>query len=96
MVLSPITVNESAEAVIRANIFQHQNIAMVTEEGMVELVSEDDQLDTQQDKLFTTAAQQMMVCLYKNQLMHIFLRVAMLTLSINSCVQEFLSVGGCL
>jgi glycerone phosphate O-acyltransferase len=39
------------------------------------------------------AAQHLILTLYKNQLMHIFVRVAMVTLSINSCTEETLAMS---
>ncbi|KAH3844317.1 hypothetical protein DPMN_086575 [Dreissena polymorpha] len=81
-------VNESAEAVIRHNIFTHKNIATVTEDNVVELIAEDTSLTQNQDPLFTSAAQEMMVCLYRNQLLNVFVRVALIAIPINSCVQE--------
>ena len=41
----------------------------------------------------TSAAQEMMVCLYRNQLLNVFVRVAMITIPINSCVRDTLPIG---
>ena len=88
-----LAVNESAEAVIRHNIYTHKNIARVTEDGIVELVVEDGTVNQEQDQLMTSAAQEMMVCLYRNQLLNVFVRVAMITIPINSCVRDTLPIG---
>ena len=77
---------------MRHNIFTHQNIARITEDGLVELV-EDVGVTQSQDPLMTSAAQEMMVCLYRNQLINVFVRVALIAIPINACTQETLSVG---
>lgn len=87
------TVNESAEAVIRHNIFTHKNIASVMEDNVVELIADDTSLTQNHDPLFTSAAQEMMVCLYRNQLLNMFVRVALIAIPINSCVQETLPLS---
>lgn len=87
------TVNESAEAVIRHNIFIHKNIARVTADDIVELVADDILTNQEQDKLMTSAAQEMMVCLYRNQLLNVFVRVALIAIPINSCVRDKLPLG---
>lgn len=87
-------VNESAEAVIRHNIFTHKNIAHITAEDIVELVAVDDTLVNQTgDNLMTSAAQEMMVCLYRNQLLNVFVRVALIAIPINTCVQDTFPVS---
>lgn len=83
-------VNESSEAVIRHSVYQHKNIATITEEDNVELVTDDLAIVQGQDKLMTSAAQNMMVCLYRNQLLNVFVRVAMIAIPINTCVNETL------
>ena len=85
--------NESADAVIRHSVYQHKNIAMITEDDNVELITDDIALVQGQDKLMTSAAQNMMVCLYRNQLLNVFVRVAMVAIPINSCVNDRLAVG---
>lgn len=89
-----ISVNESAEAIIRHNVYTHKNIARVTDDEIVELVSDDSKLVNQTgDNLMTQAAQELMVCLYRNQLLNVFVRVALVAIPINSCVQDVLSLG---
>ena len=85
--------NESSEAVIRHSVYQHKNIATITEEDNVELVTDDLAIVQGQDKLMTSAAQNMMVCLYRNQLLNVFVRVAMIAIPINTCVNETLPLG---
>ena len=45
--------NESAEAVIRHNVYQHKNIATITVDDNVELLTDDTALVEGQDKLMT-------------------------------------------
>lgn len=66
---------------------------MITEEDIVELITDDAALVESQDKLMTSAAQNMMVCLYRNQLLNVFVRVAMIAIPINSSVNDTLPVG---
>ena len=66
---------------------------MITEDDNIELITDDTALVEGQDKLMTSAAQNMMVCLYRNQLLNVFVRVAMVAIPINSCVNDRLSIG---
>ncbi|KAL4237809.1 hypothetical protein ACF0H5_002521 [Mactra antiquata] len=87
-------VNETAEAIVHHNVFTHKNIAKITEDGIVELVSDDSMLvDKNGDNLMTQAAQELMVCLYRNQLLNVFVRVAMVAIPINSCVKDTLLIA---
>jgi len=96
---SPLTisylfsVNESAEAVLRHNIFTHKNIATITADDMVELVPDDTTVAKADDSLMTSAAQEMMVCLYRNQLLNVFVRVALVAIPVNSCPEETLPLS---
>lgn len=40
-----------------------------------------------------SAAQHMVLTLYRNQLMHVFVRIAMVTISINACPNDTLDIG---
>ncbi|KAK3576755.1 hypothetical protein CHS0354_014568 [Potamilus streckersoni] len=85
-------VSETPETVLRASVSHHGNIVQITADDMVELIVEDPTITSNQDKLMTSGAQQLMLCLYKNQLMHIFVDVAMIAISINSCAQDTLHI----
>ncbi|XP_067681176.1 dihydroxyacetone phosphate acyltransferase-like [Haliotis asinina] len=85
--------NENAENIIRANIVLHKNIVCVTSEDVVELMAVTiPPTVRRQDELMMTAAQHLMLSLYRNQLMHVFVRVALIAVCINSCEEPTLSV----
>ncbi|XP_041353504.1 dihydroxyacetone phosphate acyltransferase-like isoform X2 [Gigantopelta aegis] len=78
--------NENADAVIRASLLLHKNIVTVTSDDVVELLQMTlPATSAKQDQLMTSAAQTLLLSLYRNQLLHVFVRVAMISLSINSC-----------
>ena len=49
-----LSVNESAKAVIRHNVYQHKNIATITVDDNVELLTDDTTLLEGLDKLMTS------------------------------------------
>lgn len=85
--------NETADAVIRSTLALHKNIAEVDSEDIIHLLEIQHPTRGSQDELMQAAAQHLILTLYKNQLMHIFVRVAMVTLSINSCTEETLATN---
>ncbi|XP_063426368.1 dihydroxyacetone phosphate acyltransferase-like [Mytilus trossulus] len=85
--------NESADAVLRSTLALHKNIAEVDSEDVVHLLEIQHPTRGSQDELMQAAAQHLIITLYKNQLMHIFVRVSMVTLSINSCTEETMSMN---
>lgn len=85
--------NETADAVIRSTLALHKNIAEVDSEDIIHLLEIQHPTRGSQDELMQAAAQHLILTLYKNQLMHIFVRVAMVTLSINSCTEETLATS---
>lgn len=85
--------NESADAVLRSTLALHKNIAEVDSEDVVHLLEIQHPTRGSQDELMQAAAQHLIITLYKNQLMHIFVRVSMVTLSINSCTEETMSMS---
>ncbi|XP_052769101.1 dihydroxyacetone phosphate acyltransferase-like isoform X2 [Mya arenaria] len=86
-------VNESGEAVLKHNIYIHKNIARLSADHIVELIADDSAAQQSDDHLMTSAAMEMMVCLYRNQLLNVFVRVALITIPINSCDKETLPIS---
>lgn len=83
--------NESAETIIRSTLNLHKNIVRVTDEDIVELLAmEPPGHHYKQDELMQAAAQHLILSLYRNQMMHVFVRVSLIALSINSCTQDIL------
>ncbi|XP_059144177.1 dihydroxyacetone phosphate acyltransferase-like [Physella acuta] len=86
--------SESAESVLRANIKLHENIVRVTEDDVVELVRVAPPSHAKAtDTLMITAGQHLMLSLYRNHILHVFVRPAMIAISVNTCSEEKLSIG---
>lgn len=93
--------NESAEMVIRASLVMHPNIVSITNDDVVHLLhlplpavqGRTTQQAVQRVTVMQTAAQHIMLSLYRNQIMHVFIRSAMIALAVNSCKEEQLSLG---
>ena len=94
--------NESAEAIIRHSLALHSNIVGINSDGIVTLLQitpptsqgrTASQQHVQQFTVMQNAAQHIMLSLYRNQTMHVFLRPALISLAINSCKEEELSLG---
>ncbi|XP_064601492.1 dihydroxyacetone phosphate acyltransferase-like [Liolophura sinensis] len=89
---------EVAETVIKSNIEFHKNLVTINEKQIVELLRPEQTTEgrtapaSQQDRLMESAAQQIMVSLYRNQLAHVFIRVAMVTIPINASNQDSMSL----
>ena len=65
----------------------------VTPDDLIQLVSVAAPHQKDQDELMQLAAQHMVLTLYRNQLMHVFVRIAMVTISINACPNDTLELG---
>lgn len=65
----------------------------MTPEDVIQLVSVAAPHQKGQDELMQSAAQHMVLTLYRNQLMHVFVRIAMVTISINACPNDTLDIG---
>lgn len=85
--------NETADDIIRSALFLHKNFVQVTPEDVIHLVSVAAPHQKGQDELMQSAAQHMVLTLYRNQLMHVFVRIAMVTISINACPNDTLDIG---
>lgn len=85
--------NETADDIIRSALFLHKNFVEVTPEDVIQLVSVAAPHQKGQDELMQSAAQHMVLTLYRNQLMHVFVRIAMVTISINACPNDTLDIG---
>jgi glycerone phosphate O-acyltransferase len=85
--------NESAESVLRENVKLHQNIVHVTEDDVVELVRFAPPAHAKAtDSLMITAGQHLMLSLYRNHILHVFVRPALIAISVNTCNEDKLSV----
>ena len=97
-----VAVNESAEAIIRHSLALHPNIVGISNDDVVTLLQISSpashgrmpaQQQVQEFAVMQNAAQHIMLSLYRNQAIHVFLRSAMVSLAINSCKEEELSLG---
>ncbi|RUS83045.1 hypothetical protein EGW08_009184 [Elysia chlorotica] len=85
--------SESAESVLRANLKLHQNIVRVSQEDVVELVRVAPPVHAKAtDALMITAGQHLMLSLYRNHILHVFVRPAMIAISVNTCNEDKLSI----
>jgi glycerone phosphate O-acyltransferase len=85
--------SESADDIIRSALNLHRNFVQVTPDDLILLVSvvAPHQKGTQ-DELMQSAAQHLVLTLYRNQLLHVFVRIAMVSISINACPRDTLSI----
>lgn len=88
--------NTSPESVVRHYLSLHTNILSITDDRIVpKLVRPSHVRDAkvQDDSVMHNAATNIILGSYRNQLMHVFVRVAMVALSVNGCLQETMSMG---
>lgn len=81
--------HEPAETVIQESLKIHKNLVTVNSMDIVEMRQAERKGS---DSLMDTAAHHLMLASYRNQLMHVFVRVALITLPINACTQDTLSL----
>ncbi|PVD26429.1 hypothetical protein C0Q70_14106 [Pomacea canaliculata] len=89
-------VNESAETMLRASLALHHNIISINNDDVIQLqvappIVRGNAVQ-QHVAVMQTAAQHVMLSMYRNQIIHVFIRPAMIALSINSCRGEELSL----
>lgn len=86
--------NTSPDSVVRHYLGLHTNILAVSDDMvMPRLVQPSAHVKVQNDHVMLNAATNIILSSYRNQLMHVFVRVAMVSLSINGCMQDCLSMG---
>lgn len=94
-------VNESAEAIIRHSLALHPNIVGVSNDDVVTLLQiipptsqhrSASQQHVEQFTVMQNAAQHIMLSMYRNQAIHVFLRPALVCLAINSCKEDELGL----
>ena len=88
--------NAASEAVVRHYLGLHKNVASVSESDFVELKivkPSEAQKSGGQSEVMLNAATSLVLALYRNQLLHVFVRPAIIALSLNRCCHEFLSLG---
>jgi glycerone phosphate O-acyltransferase len=87
--------NTSQESVVRHYLSLHTNILTVKDDFILpRLVKPSAHVKgAKDDHVMLNAATNIILASYRNQLMHVFVRVAMVSMSINGCVQETMSKG---
>ncbi|XP_052827926.1 dihydroxyacetone phosphate acyltransferase, partial [Octopus bimaculoides] len=78
--------HEPAESVIQDNMLIHKKLVSFKNSDIVEMTV----LKKGYDNLMDSAAQHLMIASYRNQLTHIFVRVAMIALPVNACTKDTL------
>ncbi|XP_013398318.1 dihydroxyacetone phosphate acyltransferase-like isoform X1 [Lingula anatina] len=88
--------NEKPEMVIRARLELHKHILDISDEDFVELKNikppPNVTPELRRDGVISQAALQVLLSLYRNQLLYLFVRPAMVTLAVNGCLQETMSM----
>jgi len=86
-----------SDSVIRYNISLHHNILFVSADDLVELkLVRPSHLSKPlpRDDIMQNAATNLIVASYRNQLSHVFVRVAIVALAINGCAkQDLITIG---
>ncbi|GAB1607511.1 glycerol-3-phosphate acyltransferase 1, mitochondrial-like [Argonauta hians] len=80
--------HEPEESVIQDNMLIHKKLVSVRNSDIVEITV----LNNMSDDLMVNAAHYLMIASYRNQLTHIFVRVAMIALPVNACSKDTLSL----
>ena len=83
------------ETVVRASLTLHKNLVRVSDEDFVELefVKPLDRKKLLHNEVLMIAASHMALSTYRNSLLHVYIRTALVALSINNCSQDSLSTG---
>ena len=73
----------------------HTNVVAVSESDYVELkiVKPSHTVKPLKDDIFLNAATNLILAAYRNQLLHIFVRVGLVALSVNGCMQDTVAMG---
>ena len=86
-----------SDSVIRHNLSLHHNILSVSPDDLVELKQARPADITQplpRADVMENAASDLIVASYRNQLSHVFVRVAIIALAVNGCAtQETITIG---
>lgn len=94
---SSISGNASSEAVIKHYLDLHTNVVSVQPDGLVEpRIEKASNVKKQlRDAVMLNAANNLMLASYRNQLMHVYVNVALVSLSVNGCsyTSETVPVG---
>lgn len=83
-----------SEDVIRRNLALHSNILTVSDQDRIELklVRPAHVAKPVKDDILLNAATNLILASYRNQVTHVFVNVALVALSVNSCRDEILSI----
>jgi len=86
-----------SDSVIRHNLSLHHNILSVSSDDLVELkLVRPSHLSRPlpRDDLLVNAATNLILASYRNQLSHVFVRVAIVAMAINGCAEQDLMTMG--
>ena len=85
----------TSESVIRHNLSLHRNVLMVSDRDLIELklVRPSHIARPVKDDIIINAATNLILASYRNQLLHIFVNVALVALAVNGSTQETMPTG---
>lgn len=91
----PSSGNASSEAVVRHFLSLHTNLVSVAEDDIIQLklVKPTHMKKPLEDEVMLNGATNIMLASYRNQLLHVFVRVGMVALAVNSCCEDVMDMG---
>lgn len=94
-ILSMFSGNASSESVIRHYMGLHMNIITISEKDLIQLklVRPSHTKLPVKDDIMLNGATNLIIGSYRNQLLHVFVRVAIVALSVNGWVQDTMTMG---
>ena len=87
--------NASSEAVIRHYLGLHLNILTISDTDLIQLKLVRPSHTTLKGNhdILVNGATNLILGSYRNQLLHVFVRVAMIALTVNGCIQDTMTMG---
>ena len=85
--------NASPEAVVRHYLVMHTNVVSVSENDLVELSMIRAGHVKNPNEVMVNAATNLVLASYRNQLLHVFVRPAIVALTVNGCPNDTMSIG---
>ena len=85
-----------SESIIRHNLSLHHNLLSVSSDDLVQLkLVRPSHLSRPllRADLLMNAATKLILASYRNQLSHVFVRVAIVALAVNGCKRDFITMG---
>ena len=87
--------NASNEAVVRHFLGLHTNLVSIGDDDIIQLklVKPTHMKKPIEDEVMLNGATNIMLASYRNQLLHVFVRVGIVALAVNGCCDDVLPIG---